>query len=407
MKLLNGLSLIMVIVIALLVSRVTIAEGIEHAGALEFSPNGTLFVGDNIGGAIYAFSIKSGQAPSKPTPINVNNIDIRVASILGVGPNAIEINDMAVHPVTQEVFLSVTRGYGLNAQPAIVKVDGKGDLRNINLSHLKFTKQSLKNFPDDSKAFQARGMMGPPSAKDIIKAETPMSVLAILDIVFHKNELLIAGISNEEFSSTLRRVPYPFTGKQSASQIKIYHIAHDQYETRAPIRSMVVKNINGQDQLIAAYTCSPIVMLPLAQLKDGAKVTGKTIGDMGNGQPIDMVSYSMQGNEFLFITNNSRSPQVIPLAGLESAKAVLPKDLPRGMKMDLMPELPYGPVGEMVMFTGSSLQIDLLNEMFFVSLTRDAKTGSLDMESNFTMFPNRLHNLHAEYDFPGVPAPKM
>ena len=73
--------------------------------------------------------------------------------------------------------------------------------------------------------------------------------------------------------------------------------------------------------------------------------------------------------------------------------------------MDLLPEMPYGPVGKMVMFTGSSLQIDLLHDKYFVSLTRDAKTGSLDMESNATFFPNRLHNLHAEFDFPGVSRP--
>lgn len=234
-----------------------------------------------------------------------------------------------------------------------------------------------------------------------------MSTLAIMDIEFHNNDIFVAGISNEEFSSTLRRIPFPFNGKQAASSVKIYHIAHDQYETRAPIRSMLIMNIDGKDQLVAAYTCSPIVLIPLDQIVDGAKITGNTIGDMGNGQPIDMVSYNMHGNEFLLITNNSRSPQVIPVAGLQAAKVVTEVDFERGGKQDLSPEIPYGPVGEMIMFTGSSLQIDLLNEMFFVSLTRDALTGSLDLESNFTFFPNRLHNLIAEYDFPGVPHPKM
>ena len=61
----------------------------------------------------------------------------------------------------------------------------------------------------------------------------------------------------------------------------------------------------------------------------------------------------------------------------------------------------------MVMFVGSSLQLDILNDMFFVSLTRDAQTGSLDLESLSTMFPAKLHNLYAEYDFPGVEHPKM
>jgi len=59
------------------------------------------------------------------------------------------------------------------------------------------------------------------------------------------------------------------------------------------------------------------------------------------------------------------------------------------------------------MFVGSSLQIDLLNEMYFVSLTRDAQTGSLDLESLITMFPVKLHRLTAEYDFPSVAPPEM
>jgi len=392
---------VLVTVIMLVMSTNIIAQQIASAGALEFSPTGTLFVGDNIGGAIYAFEMEKGEAPNEPTPISVENIDARVAAILGVSQNAVVLNDLAVHPITRQVYLSVTRGFGLETQAAIVKVDGKGNLTNIDLNGLESTSQALDNLPDGSKHFKLRGTMAAPTLKEKAKAESPMRMLAIIDMVYHKGELFVAGISNEDFSSTLRRLPFPFTGKQSASNIEMYHIAHDQYETRAPIRSMLVKNIDGKDQLIAAYTCSPIVIIPLSELKDGAKVKAKTIGDMGNGQPIDMLSFSMQGNEMLIITNNSRMPQVMPLAGFQNAKTVTDKDFKRGMKFDLGPELPYGPLGQPIMFVGSSLQIALLNDSHFVSLTRDAKTGSLDMESVYTFFPNKLNNLHAEMDFPG------
>ena len=67
---------------------------------------------------------------------------------------------------------------------------------------------------------------------------------------------------------------------------------------------------------------------------------------------------------------------------------------------------PIGPLGYTQMFVGSSLQMDLLNEMFFVSLTRDAQTGSLDLESLPTFFPVKLHRLYSEYDFPGYQAKK-
>jgi hypothetical protein len=47
-----------------------------------------------------------------------------------------------------------------------------------------------------------------------------------------------------------------------------------------------------------------------------------------------------------------------------------------------------------------SLQIAPLGDSLFVSLTSDMYTGSLNMDSNFYGFPNRLHNLVAEFDFP-------
>ncbi|MCH7681257.1 hypothetical protein IID10_18155, partial [candidate division KSB1 bacterium] len=99
--------LIMIFMLVLLpgaFNAIVTAQEIQSAAALGFSPDGVLFVGDNVGGAIYAFDMGKGTAPAKPAPVNVENIDARVASILGVGPGAIVINDLAVHPVTQEIY---------------------------------------------------------------------------------------------------------------------------------------------------------------------------------------------------------------------------------------------------------------------------------------------------------------
>ena len=215
---------------------------------------------------------------------------------------------------------------------------------------------------------------------------------------YYEGELFVAGITNEEFCSVLRRMPYPFDGKESVSQIEMYHIVHDTYETRAPIRSMVVKTIDGKKQLIAAYTCSPLVLIPLEELKDNAKVKARTIGDMGNGQPIDMVPFQLKGKEMLFVTNNSRSPLVISVDELQNAKVVTDKDFERGAKLDLNPIMPYGPIGKPIMFSGASLRIDLLNDNQFISLNRDAEAGSLDLETIHTHFPFKLHNIIGEAD---------
>ena len=161
-----------------------------------------------------------------------------------------------------------------------------------------------------------------------------------------------------------------------------------------------VQEIDGEPQLVAAYTCSPIVLVPLANIKDGAKISAKTIMDYGNGQPLDMVPFQMQGQTMLFVTSNARSPQVIPVQGLNGAKVVTHEDFDPGPKLDLHPVMPYGPVGKSVMFEGVPLHIDLVGNNFFVSITRDAYTGSLNLDTNPTFFPNRIHNLQAEADFP-------
>ena len=383
------------------------AQAPEALGALEFSPEGILFAGDNISGAIHAFDLSSETRAKAQFEVNVYNIDAQIAAIIGTAQGNVQINDMAVHPQSGEVYLSITRGHGLNALPALVRVNAANQIENIDLEKVKRSTQKLAKLPDGSKEFNLRGTMAPPTTKEIAKSKRPMRMLSIIDMEYFKGELFVAGISNEEFCSVLRRMPYPFTGKERISNIEMYHIAHDEYETRAPIRSMLVKEIDGMDQMVAAYTCSPVVLIPLSELKDGAKVKANTIGDMGNGQPIDMVSFNMMGNEMIFVTNNSRMPQVIPLEGLNKAKVVTEKDFERGQKADLGPVLPYGPMGKAVMFTGSSLHIDLLNEGQFVSLTRDALTGSLDLETTFTMFPNKLNNLTAEMDFPGYKYPKQ
>lgn len=374
---------------------------IRFAGALEFSDQGTLFVGDNYNGAIYAFEIPAEAAPATVAPISIGDIDTRIANMLGVGPKALEINDLAVHPVSHDIYISVSRIGSFASQPAIVRVSQRGEIDLLDLSSFSFAKQALDAYPDQQTTFRPRGLMGePPTARDMAKGQVALSSLAIMDLLYHDGELFVSGVAHDDFLSTLRRISYPFDGAQSMTTVEMYHIAHDQYETRAPIRAMTVAEIDGREQLIAAYTCSPVVLIPLEDIVDGAKISAHTIGDMGNGQPIDMIPYALGDQPALFVTSNSRSPQVIPLAGLNGAKPVTAEDFDRGMKLDIHPVMPFGPVGKAVMFDGVSLHMDLLSDDHFVSITRDVHSGSLNLDSNPTVFPNRVHNLVAEYDFP-------
>lgn len=373
-------------------------NNIQSLGVLKFSDQGVLFAGDNISGNIIAVDLAHESKTADDFEINIYAVDAEIAAVLGTTQENILVNDLAVHPLSGEVYLSITRGKGIDALPALVKVDADNRIHNVDLSVLEITTQALHDLPNPNRQIALRGTGSAPSKREIAKSKQSLRTLSIVSIEYHEGELFVAGITNEEFCSVLRRMPYPFNGEESISQIEMYHIAHDAYETRAPIRSMVVKNINGKKQLIAAYTCSPLVLIPLEELKDNAKVKARTIGDMGNGQPIDMVPFRLKGEEMLFVTNNSRSPMVIPLDDIQSAKIVTDKDFERGAKLDLNPLMPYGPIGKSIMFTGASLRIDLLNEKQFISLNRDAESGSLDLETVYTHIPFKLHNIIGEWD---------
>jgi hypothetical protein len=379
----------------------TTSNQIKSLGVLKFSDEGILFAGDNVSGTIVALNFTAEIKTADKFEINVYSIDAQVAAILGTTKDNVQLNDLAVHPKSGQVYLSITRGHGIEALPALIKVDAENELHIIDLSTLELTVQDLNNLPDNDRRVALRGTgRSAPTIKEIAKSERSLRTLAIVAIEYHKGELFVSGISNEEFCSVLRRMPYPFDGKESISNIEMYHIVHDQFESRAPIRSMVVKEIDGIEQLVAAYTCSPLVLIPLDEIKDGAQVKARTIGDMGNGQPVDMVPFNMKGQEMLFVTNNSRSPMVIPVSGLHNAKVVTDKDFERGPKLDLNPMMPFGPMGKSIMFSGASLRIDLLNEEQFISLNRDAEMGSLDLETVQTMVPFKMHNMIGQMDIP-------
>jgi hypothetical protein len=381
----------------------------RSAGALTFSPDGVLFVGDSKLGAVFAFETEHGQAPSSLDPFLFESIDEKIAAALGVSAKGLVMNGMAVHPVTREPYLTVGVRNGNRLEPAVVSVSLTGEVRPFDLSSPAATVHRLPDVPDEGRTFKSRAgtFPLPPAAFFQEKARTPLRSMAIVDLKFHAGEVFVAGVSNQEFSSTLRRIPYPFTGAGSEIQLEIYHVAHGIYETRAPIRTMQFATIDGEDTLIAAYACSPLVTIPVSELKHGARGRGKTIGDMGNGQPISMVAYRDGEGDKLFITNVGRGPMVVPLAGIASAEGFTPANRPtQGPMLDQSPFMPAGPVGKQVLFVGSSLRADLFSDRFFVSLTRYADTGDLTLETLMVApMPARLDKIWVEMDFPGAQSP--
>jgi hypothetical protein len=157
--------------------------------------------------------------------------------------------------------------------------------------------------------------------------------------------------------------------------------------------------VDGRDTLVAAYTCSPLVLIPVEDLKNGAQVEGHVIGDMGNGQPLSIFNIKYNGEDSLFVTNAAHDPRIIPIAALQHAKVFTEAGSAHHMLMDTA-GLPEGVVGHAVMFVGSSLHADLLDDKFIASLTRNANSGKLVLEALPTFpLPMGLDEVWSEFDF--------
>ena len=84
--------------------------GIKSVGPLAFGPEGILFVGDNVGAALFAIDVGDADVANQQGEINVENLDKPLAAYLGCSREDIFIRDMAVHPSSQNVYLAVMRG---------------------------------------------------------------------------------------------------------------------------------------------------------------------------------------------------------------------------------------------------------------------------------------------------------
>ncbi len=273
---------------------------LKSVGALAFGPEGILFVGDAASAAIFALDTGDRTKASAAGQPKVDGVDAKIASMLGVDSKTIQLNDMKVNPLSGKVYLSVGRGKGPDAAPAIIRVDATGKLDQLELKNIKFAKVALPN---------------PPGEKQ--------RMMAITQLGFVDGRLMVSGLSNEEWASTLRAISFPFNEADKGAGIEIYHGAHGAFETRAPIRTFAPYGIAGQTHILAAYTCTPLVKIPVAELKAGSRVKGTTVAELGNrNNPLDMVIYNKGGKDFVLMANSSRGMMKIDLGGVEKAQGI-------------------------------------------------------------------------------------
>jgi hypothetical protein len=297
---------------------------LKWAGSLAFGPDGILFVGDSIGGSIYAIDTEdrtSGQAAK----IEIKGISEKIAAVLGTSADQILINDLAVNPISKKAYLSVSRGKGPDGIPVILRIDAKGKISEVAMDNVKYSSVSLTDAPQaDLSDARARGRR----------------LEAITDIAYVNGNVVVAGLSNEEFSSSLRSIPYPFQDGVKGAGIEIYHGSHGRFETNAPVRTFVAYQIEKQPYILAAYTCTPLVKIPVSDLKPGSKVKGTTIAELGNrNRPLDMIVYRKDGHDFILMSNSSRGVMKMSAEGLDGFKPITSHTEATGVPYQTIAEL--------------------------------------------------------------------
>lgn len=266
---------------------------LKSAGPITFGQDGILFVADSRSAAIEAIDTQDTK-PGKAGPFKVQGLQDKLAAILGTAPDQILVNDLAANPLSHNVYLAVSRGRGPEAKAVLARVKTDGQIEIINTSKVKHSRAELPDAPVD-------GVVGEGNRQSNPRLES------ITDLSFFEDRLLVAGLSNEEFSSTLRAIPFPFKKVANGTSVEIYHGSHGRFETRAPVRTFVPIKIGSEQHVLAAYTCTPLVDFSLKELSPGAKVKGKTIAELGNrNRPLDMIVYQKGGKDYVLLANSSR-----------------------------------------------------------------------------------------------------
>jgi hypothetical protein len=330
--------------------------GLKSAGPIAFGPEGILFVADTKAAAVVAIDTGDNKAADSKVS-KIEGINQKVAGLLGTSADQILINDMAINPVSHNAYLAVSRGRGPDAAPALIRVKSDSQLELVPMEKVKFSRAELPDAPVDGVVGQANRQSNPRQE-------------SITDLAFLEDRVLIAGLSNEEFSSTLRAIPFPFKTVANGTTVEIYHGSHGRFETRAPIRTFVPFKVGNEPQLLAAYTCTPLVQFPLKELVPNAKIKGKTVAELGNrNRPIDMIVYQKDGKDYLLLANNSRGVMKISTDQIEGTESIT-------THVDDKKGLPYETIKD---WTGVE-HLDRLDQNRAIVLRRDDK-GSMNLEA--------------------------
>ena len=343
--------------------------GLVSMSTLEFGPEGSLFIGDSQGGAIDAIDLGDKTRSDNEDELQISDVEGKIAALLGTRPEEVLIHDMAVNPISQNAYVAVSRGRTdwntgwqlpneLADAKILLRITPQGDFEEVPLDNVRYARVELSN-PVATDA--------PHKWKDGSKLRSD----AITDVVYSDGKLFVAGLSNEEFASTMWRFSFPFGKEATYSTLEIFHGAHGEYETHAPIRTFVPYTVAGDPQLLASYLCTPLVTFSVAELTNGQHVKGRTVGEFGSGNyPLDMVLYQKSGKDFVLMANSALPLLIFDPADVAKQKTAITKEVE-----GYLAGVTYEPR------SGAGIQqIDNFNAKYILALQR-MPSGKLDLRS--------------------------
>jgi hypothetical protein len=272
---------------------------IKSITALAFGPDGILFIGDSRSATVFAVDMKDNKAVDKAATMEVKNIDQKIAASLGTEAKNIRIQDIAVNPISKKVYCAVQN---MDGSSLLLTIEGE-KISPVSLKDIAFSKAAIANAPGEDQ-------------KD--RGGRSLRESVISDMIYAEGSVMLSGLSNQEFSSSFSRINFPFTDKQEQSSLEIFHAAHGRYETNAPIRTFTTATLGGKKYLVASYTCTPLVLFPLDEMKAGKHIKGRTVGEFGAGNsPIDIITMKNGENTYLIMANTNRPVMRVKYKNIE------------------------------------------------------------------------------------------
>lgn len=288
------------------------AVAFESLGALAVGPDGVLFAADHRAASVVALRFGLPKKAKALEALDVPHLDEVLSYLLDTTRDDLTVHDLAYDAEAAAAYLSVTRGGGNDARHVLVAIRGPEDFEVLDLEDVAHQSTSFDDVPGAPQ----------PGQRD-------RRALAITDLEFHDGVLYVAGLSNEEFASKLRAFDFPFAAEDAReANVEVYHGAHGEWETRAPVRTMTTLQLGGEDTLLCGYTCTPLVKVPVSAIDAAAegedgKYVGTTVAELGAGNvPLDMIEYERDGAGHVLIANSRRGVMKLATAGLSTAEGL-------------------------------------------------------------------------------------